>query len=235
MFFFEKKNQKTFATCGKRLDSGGQSGAAGQAQKFFGSFFQKRTSLPVTETTDGALSALMAASQAGNRRAYQALLRAAAPVAAATARRMGVKPDRVDDVVQDVLLTVHRARATYDPMRPFLPWLRAIAQRRAIDLLRSQFRTAAREVADDNAYLNHPGAEPDADAGLDRADQARLLADAIALLPPGQRQAVELLALREQSLEEAAGLTGRSKVALKVNLHRAIQALRTRLVEGGDA
>jgi RNA polymerase sigma-70 factor (ECF subfamily) len=233
MFFFEKKNQKTFATCGNRRGQFGNSGATAREQKFFGSFFQKRT-LPLTQTTDAALSALMAASQGGNRRAYQSLLRAAAPLAAATARRMGVPPDRVDDVVQDVLLTVHRARATYDPMRPFLPWLRAIAQRRAVDVLRTHIRTAAREVADDDAYLNHPGADADADAGLDRADQARLLAEAIALLPPGQRQAVEVLALRERSLEEASGLTGRSKVALKVNLHRAIQALRTRLVEGGD-
>ncbi len=233
MFFFEKKNQKTFAGYGRRRVHDGNSGAAAQEQKFFGSFFQKRT-LPLTETTDAALSALMAASQGGNRRAYQSLLRAAAPVAAASARRMGVPPDRVDDVVQDVLLTLHRARATYDPMRPFLPWLRAIARRRAIDVLRTHSRTAAREVADEHAYVNHPGAEPDADAGLDRAEQARLLADAIALLPPGQRQAVEVLALRERSLEEASGLTGRSKVALKVNLHRAIQALRARLVEGGD-
>jgi RNA polymerase sigma-70 factor (ECF subfamily) len=191
--------------------------------------------IAVTETTDGALSALMAASQGGDRRAYQALLRACEPYAAAAIRRQGVPPDRVADVVQEVLLTIHRARATYDPMRPFLPWLRAIATRRAIDALRTHSRSAGREVADDDAYLNHPGSDPAADAGLDRADQARLLADAIATLPPGQREAVELLALRERSLEEAAGMTGRSKGALKVNLHRAIQALRQRLAEGGDA
>jgi hypothetical protein len=34
-------------------------------------------------------------------------------------------------VVQETLLTVHQARRTWDPARPFLPWLRAIAQRRA--------------------------------------------------------------------------------------------------------
>jgi DNA-directed RNA polymerase specialized sigma24 family protein len=61
-----------------------------------------------------------------------------------------------------------------------------------------------------------------------------MLADAVATLPPGQRQAVELLALQERSLEEASGQTGRSKVALKVNLHRGIAALRRRLAEGGD-
>jgi RNA polymerase sigma-70 factor (ECF subfamily) len=187
----------------------------------------------LTETTDIALSALMAAAQGGDTRAYQALLRACVPVASAAARRQGVPPDRVEDVVQDVLLTVHRARASYDPRRPFLPWLRAIAQRRAIDSLRRRYRSAP-EIQDEAAALAAPAEDADAEDSIDLAGQARLLADAVATLPPGQRQAVEMLALQERSLEEAAGQTGRSKVALKVNLHRAIAALRRRLVEGAD-
>jgi len=189
----------------------------------------------VTQTDDAALAALMAASQAGDGRAYQQLLRAILPIAAASIRRQGVPADRVDDVVQDVLLTIHRARATYDPSRPFLPWLRAIAHRRAIDALRAHLRTAAREVFDEDAYLNHPGISPEADDALGRADAARRLREAVTSLPPGQRQAVELLGLNERSLEEAAGVTGRTKGALKVNLHRALAALRQRLGEGGDA
>jgi len=181
-----------------------------------------------------ALSALMAASQAGDAGAYQTLLRACVPIAAAVARRQGVETDRVDDVVQDVLLTIHRARATYDSARPFLPWLRAIAQRRAVDAMRATGRTRAREIADDDAYLNHPGAEPHADSGLDLSDKTRTLTAAIATLPAGQREAVERLALQEQSLEAASRDTGRSKGALKVNLHRAIQALRRNLPSDGD-
>ena len=53
----------------------------------------------------------------------------------------------------------------------------------------------------------------------------------MAQLSEGQRQAVERLALGEQSLEQAAAETGRNKGALKVNLHRAIRALRLRLTE----
>jgi len=172
---------------------------------------------------------MMLAAQAGDQRAYQALLRACLPIAAATARRQGVAPDRVDDVVQDVLLTIHRARATYDPSRPFTPWLRAIAQRRAIDSLRSHGRRAGREVFDEFAYLNHPDAGPQAGDGLQRDAESRRLAAAVAKLPPGQRQAVDLLALQDRSLEEAAATSGRTKGALKVNLHRAIQALRAQL------
>jgi RNA polymerase sigma-70 factor (ECF subfamily) len=187
----------------------------------------------LSETTDYSLSALMVAAQAGDARAYQAMLRACVPLIASVARRQGIPRDRIDDVVQDVLLTIHRARATYDPARPFLPWLRAIATRRAIDALRLRYRQAA-EIQDDEAASAAAAETPDADRALDLAGQSQLLADAIATLPPGQRQAVELLALRERTLEQAAGETGRSKVALKVNLHRAIVALRRRLAQTGD-
>ena len=81
-------------------------------------------------------SAEMAAAQAGDRVAYEALLRDCVPLIKAVALRRGVTGDYVEDVVQDVLLTVHRARQTYDPNRSFTAWLRTIANRRAIDLLR---------------------------------------------------------------------------------------------------
>lgn len=178
----------------------------------------------------------MAAAQNGNARAYQALLGACVPIAAAAARQQGVPPQAVDDVVQDVLLTIHRARATYDPRRPFLPWLRAIAARRAIDTLRRQYRHRGTETQDEAALLAAPAQDDASDDTLDRAGREARVRLAIAALPPGQRQAVELLALQEQSLEQASGQTGRTKLALKVNLHRAIQALRRRLAQGsGDA
>ena len=191
----------------------------------------------VINEAEAKLAALMVAAQSGDDRAYRALLRGCVPVATAVARRVGVAQDRVDDVVQEVLLTLHRARATYDPARPFLPWLRAISQRRAVDVMRRHGRHARREVHDPLAYEAHPD-ETGHTAGdaLDHSVRARSLAGAIAGLPEGQRQAVERLALREQSLAEAAAETGRNKGALKVNLHRAIKSLRVRLVGGdGDA
>ena len=186
----------------------------------------------VTDELERRLARLMAAAQAGDAPAYQALLRDCVPVIAASARRQGVTADRVDDVVQEVLITIHRARATYDPARPFLPWLRAIAQRRAIDGLRRHGRQAMREVHDPIAYENHEQETVEADDLLDAQTRGEALRSSIATLPPGQRQAVERLGLGGQTLEEAAADTGRSKVALKVNLHRAIKALRGKL-DGG--
>ena len=70
---------------------------------------------------------------------------------------------------------------------------------------------------------------------MSRGDDAARLRAAVATLPPLQRQAVELLALSERSLEEASAETGRTKVALKVNLHRALRALRSRVERLDDA
>ena len=181
------------------------------------------------------LAALMRAAQAGDAQAYARVLKACVPLIGAAARRAGVKPDRVDDVVQDTLITIHRALRTYDPDRPFAPWLRAIAVRRSIDSLRLHGRHGAREVQDEVAYMAHAESGADAEAAVGQRDDAARLRAAVATLPPSQRQAVELLALAERSLEEAARETGRTKIALKVNLHRALRALRSRVDRLDDA
>jgi RNA polymerase sigma factor (sigma-70 family) len=169
----------------------------------------------------------MVAAQAGDRSAYESLLRDCIPFIKRVARRQGVAPDRIDDVVQETLLTVHRARQTYDPGRSFTAWLRTIAQRRAIDGLRRHGRTDMREIHAPLAYENYPdpGGDREGADGIDGAVVGR----AVATLPPGQREAVQQLAVRGLSLAQAATATGRTAGALKVNLHRALKTLRAQL------
>ena len=180
-----------------------------------------------SETPDQRRAAWMAAAQAGDRRAYEKLLADSVALIRAAARRQGVAFDQLDDVVQETLLTVHRVRHTYDPTRSYDAWLGAIASRRAIDALRSHGRRSSRELHDEYAVDNHPDAD-DASAASESAQRAHRLRQAIADLPPGQREAVEQLGLHERSLSEASALTGRNTGALKVNLHRALKALRER-------
>jgi RNA polymerase sigma-70 factor (ECF subfamily) len=175
----------------------------------------------------------MAAAQAGDAGAYTRLLRECVPLVRNTARRCGLPPDRADDVVQDVLLTVHRARATYDPQRPFDAWLRAIAERRAIDHLRQARRHGAREVYAPAAFESHADDSADPARGAELHEARGLISRALARLPDRQREAVRHLLVEEQSLAQAAAATGRSIGALKVNLHRALKALRTHVNRGG--
>jgi RNA polymerase sigma-70 factor (ECF subfamily) len=176
------------------------------------------------DQADRRLGGLMAAAQAGDRAAYDTLLRDSVPLIRAVARGRGVPAGMLDDAVQETLLTVHRARHTYDPARSFNAWLRTIAERRAIDLLRRHGRQRSREVHDDIAYEAHPAAAEAPAVGLDGNVRR-----AVEALPEGQRQAVEELALKDRTLAEAAEATGRSPGALKVNLHRALKTLRARL------
>lgn len=169
----------------------------------------------------------MARAQDGDRNAYETLLRQSAPYIRAIVRRIHATPDCAEEVVQDVLLTVHRVRHTYDPARPFEPWLAAITRRRSIDALRRRRRTDAHEVFDNAAYETF--ADPAANKHAERPATAASLDAAVAGLPARQREAVRLLKLRGLSLAEASATSGTSIAALKVNMHRAIKSLRKRL------
>jgi RNA polymerase sigma factor (sigma-70 family) len=182
---------------------------------------------------DDRRGAWMAAAQAGDQVAYGALLRDCVGVIEKVARRQGVSADRVDDVVQDTLLTIHRARQTYDPSRSFTAWLAVLAQRRAVDLMRKTGRHAVRELHAPLAYERHAddsAASPRSEYG---GAAAHRLGKAVADLPLRQREAVQLLVLQERSLAETAAATGLSKGSLKVNLHRALKSLRARLGQAG--
>jgi RNA polymerase sigma factor (sigma-70 family) len=181
---------------------------------------------------DARRCAWMAAAQAGDQAAYGALLRDCVGVIERIARRQGVPTDRVDDVVQDTLLTIHRARQTYDPARSFTAWLAVLAERRAVDLMRKTGRHALREVHAPLAYERHAD-EPAPPRSAYGTEAARRLGEAVADLPLRQREAVQHLVLQERSLAETAAATGRSKGSLKVNLHRALKNLRARLGQVG--
>ena len=184
---------------------------------------------PAADTHDQKLAALMKAAQGGNRRAYATLLRDCEPIIRRAAARVRVGGDRVEDVVQETLLTLHNARQTYDPSRSFTAWLSVIAQRRAIDALRKSGRSDRREVHAPLVYEQHADPAADTSRGWDAAGRAKDLKAAIARLSPSQREAVEHLALHEQTLAEASLETGKTTGALKVNFHRALKALRERL------
>jgi len=176
-------------------------------------------------------SILMARAQSGDGLAYRRLLLEITPYLRMLTRRHHRDPADVEDTVQDVLLTVHAVRETYDPNRPFGPWLVAIARRRIVDRLRHQGRATSREVALGDEHETFSTVE--ANLG-EAACNRRVLDDAVEHLPPSQRQAIRLLKLQEMTLKEAAAVSGMTIVSLKVATHRALRNLRKMLTERGD-
>lgn len=185
--------------------------------------------------TGSELRRLMVLAQAGDEAAYADLLGQVAAIARAVIRNRvrTFQATDVEDVVQDVLMAIHMVRATYDPDRPFLPWLMTILQSRLVDRLRKMRRITSNETAVDALpELPHLG-QDDWNAG--EYGDAEHLRREIGGLPATQRRAIEMLKLRELSLKEASAESGLSTGNLKVLVHRAIKTLRSRLVASHDA
>ncbi|MGE0178309.1 MAG: sigma-70 family RNA polymerase sigma factor [Sphingomonas sp.] len=163
---------------------------------------------------DAALCRLMRLAQDGDREAYRTLLRMCQTwLKGYFARRL--MSSSLDDVVQETLLSVHAKRATYDPRRPFLPWLAAIARYRWVDHLRAHYR--ANEVELDEQTLADPqNPSIAARIGLDRL---------LKLLPDSQSDAIRLVKIEGLSIAEASDRTGQSQPLVKVNIHRGLKKL----------
>ncbi len=164
--------------------------------------------------TEPDLARLMALAQGGDRAAYRAVLEASgAWLGRYFARR--IAPSAVDDLVQETLVSVHRKRATYDPMRPYLPWLAAIARSRWVDPVRRTYRADATMLAADIAV-----------ASGEEAIAARISLDRLlAHLPAGQAEAIRLVKIEGLSVAEASQRCRQSESLVKVNVHRGLKRL----------
>ena len=85
----------------------------------------------------------MAAAHRGDKRLYERLLRETAIAIDRYIRRRFGALSFVDDCVQECLLAIHNARHTYNPERPFRPWLFALVRNKTIDLLRRSYAGAS--------------------------------------------------------------------------------------------
>ncbi|MCK1446672.1 sigma-70 family RNA polymerase sigma factor [Bradyrhizobium sp. 48] len=174
---------------------------------------------------------LMARAQDGDTVAYLRLLQEITPYLRSLVRRWNKDHWDIEDTVQDILLTLHSIRHTYDPSRPFGPWLVGIANRRAIDRLRRRGRQISREAPLTAVHEATAAASDNSDDVFDK----RRLTEALGGLPPIQRTAVDLLKLKEMSLREASDATGLSIASLKMATHRALRNLRTLLSDRRDS
>src|SRR5260221_657599 len=112
----------------------------------------------------------------------------------------------------------------------FTAWLGASAGRGAIDLLRRTRRQDMREVHAPLAFESHADDEAaDPARGLAYADATGTVARALASWPARQREAMQHFVLEERSLADTSALTRRTKGSLKVNLHRALKAFRSKM------
>lgn len=164
----------------------------------------------------------MRRAQRGEEEPYAELLVLLTAAARYYVRSRVLKPvPWLDDAVQETLVAVHRARHTYDNNRPFAPWFYAIARNRLIGVLRREQRVRRYETADD-AYPELGRAPNNASSRVDMEAVQRALSS----LPPRQREVVEAMKLRDESVREIAARLGMTMTSVKVTAHRGYRSLR---------
>jgi RNA polymerase sigma-70 factor (ECF subfamily) len=168
----------------------------------------------------------MVAAQAGDAASYEKLLHELLPQLRRFVGRRVFDAAVLEDVVQNVFLSLHRARHTYRPERPFAPWLYAIARNAVTDQIRAGGRRRSRELSLEEEGVAEPAVAP---APVEDDALSPELGRALASLPPRQREAVTLIHLEGLTVAEAADRAGVSKSALKVRAHRGYRALRALL------
>jgi RNA polymerase sigma-70 factor (ECF subfamily) len=169
---------------------------------------------------------LMARFCAGDEQAFEQLYqRYATSIQAYLGRMVG---DRVlaEDLLQTTFLSVVRSRGRYQPQTNLRAWLFAVATNAARDALR---RTRRRREQSEQAP------ERAVDPVLPDPAAARALQQALAELPPDQREAVLLHKMHELSFPEIAEALGIGVSAAKVRAHRGYEKLRARLAMLEDA
>jgi RNA polymerase sigma-70 factor, ECF subfamily len=141
----------------------------------------------------------MRRAQAGDHQAYASLLTQLAPVLMSfVSRRVGAVSDR-EDIVQDIMMGVHKASHTYNTERPFKPWLFAIAQFKLMDHLRQHYKN--RQFSD----IDVDTIQESLSSTVTEGDKSReRLHDAMSRLPETQKQIVQLMKLEGYSVQDVS-------------------------------
>jgi len=159
-----------------------------------------------------------------DRAAFAALFDFFGPRLKGFAIRSGAKGGQVEDIVQDVMLTVWRKADQFDPQRAQVSaWIYQIARNRQIDVMRKENKPVPEEL--------HYEVEDEPDAGqiLAVEQEAEHLIKAISRLKPEQRAMIEQAYLGELSHQDIREQTGLPLGTIKSRIRLGLEKLRHEL------
>lgn len=177
----------------------------------------------MTEGTD-KLAALMKLSLTGDQRAYAECLQATIRLLRPYLEKRLSFTNEVDDLLQEILISLHKARHTYDGNRPYKPWMYAIARFRLNDYLRAHYSDQlhhAADLDDIEEYLQQNVTES--------AVSYESISAEVAKLPDKQAEILRLMHQEGYTAKEVAAKVGMNESAVKVAAHRAYKILKGKL------
>lgn len=163
------------------------------------------------------------AAQKGDKRAYAKLLGEISPYIKNAIIKSLANQDAAEDIAQEVLISVHKSLATYQPDKPFKPWLSAIINFRRTDYLRKYYsqREDKKAVTDDNPeYLAANVTNPT------HAGELKDIETALDTLPEQQSRVFKMIKIQGYSAKEVANELDMTESAVKVSAHRTMKKLQ---------
>lgn len=165
--------------------------------------------------------ALMKLSLSGDQRAYAVLLQETARFLRPFLSKRLNSASEVDDLLQEILISIHKARHTYDGERPYKPWVYAIAKFRLQDHLRAHYADHLHHAVDLSEVENDLP-EPVTETGFSYES----ISGEVEKLPPKQAAILQMMHQEGYTAKEVAEKTGMKESAVKVAAHRAYKILR---------
>ena len=168
--------------------------------------------------------------KAGEQRAFDELVRRhQRPMFQVCMRYLRNQADAMD-VTQRAFVKAFQALDGFRGESSFRTWLYRIAVNLSLNHIRDHKREQPAEIRDDQLTRRPTGPQR-----IISGEDADLLREAIAELPPKQRTVLEMRVYDELSFREVAELMGTTENAAKVNFHHAVKKLRARLGGEGEA
>ncbi|MCH2547172.1 MAG: sigma-70 family RNA polymerase sigma factor [Alphaproteobacteria bacterium] len=174
------------------------------------------------------LTQLFISASQGDRAAYRQFLEATSHDLRRYLLRR-VAASEVDDILQEILVSLHKARHTYDGKRPVMPWVYAIAGFRLADYLRQHYakmrhKTVNIDVIPENimGYVTEP------------IETNEYLSEAVEQLPERQQNILYLMHTEGYTAKEIAVQLGMGESAVKVAAHRAYKKIRKQMENSHD-
>ncbi|MGH9320383.1 MAG: RNA polymerase sigma factor [Vicinamibacteria bacterium] len=176
----------------------------------------------------GDLESLVGLARSGSSAAWGRVYENLAPSVFRICRRVLASREDAEDATSEVFLKARVRLGTYDPSRPFVPWLYRVAANHCWDEIRK--RKSRAELEDGEGELStledeSPSPQEAVLAFESRESMRRLLRE----LDDRSRTAVVLRYFAEMSYEEIGQVLGISANFVGVLLLRARRTLRQRL------
>lgn len=166
----------------------------------------------------------MMESQKGNAKMYERLLYEVSVYLGSFLKKKIGAQDHVADLVQEVLISIHKSRHTYNPSLPFKPWLIKMTQSRLIDY----FRKNKRQIDCCTTLEDTDGSYLQSEADVSQLEIAQFN-QIFVQLPQDQRDILIAMKINGQSIQQVASEKKMSVSAVKVAAHRAYKAILSQM------